>query len=112
MGETLIQNSTLIMLVMYIAQITSMLLAPKIGNLGDKINQLYGMIVVSFLGAGLTLILINLSNPIIFAILLIMDFTLGVSGMIFAQNLFSRISIKHRGKKNDNKTTTNVTITK
>ncbi len=98
MGERFFFTDIIIMLIMYSVQIIALLLAPKLGKLADRIHPLWGICVVSFIGAMLTGVIISIQNSILFIILLILDFTLGIAGTLLSQNIFSRVSIRHRGK--------------
>jgi predicted MFS family arabinose efflux permease len=91
-------SDTLVMLVMYAAQTIAMIIAPKIGIMADKINPMVGIAFVSLFGSIVTFCLITVNSPFIFIFLLILDFSMAMTGMLFTQNLFSRLTIKHRGK--------------
>lgn len=78
--------------------IISMLLAPKLGKLADKMNPTLGITISSILGALMTWIIINTRNVFIFSIVLIFDSTVVSTANLILQNLLSRMSIKHRGK--------------
>jgi MFS family permease len=93
-----VTNEIIVMLVYFPAQVLSMLFAPKLGKITDKINPILGIIVTTGMGSLLTFMLINTSSPWIFSILLMLDFAFARAGFLIFQNLLSRISIKHRGK--------------
>jgi predicted MFS family arabinose efflux permease len=94
-----ITNDPLIASFAYIpAGIISMLLAPKLGKLLDKVRPELGISLTSILGALVTWFLINTNNIIIFSILLTMDITIVQAANLVIQNLLSRITLKHRGK--------------
>ena len=80
------------------AGIVATLLAPKLGEIVDKLRPAIGITITSTLGALVTWLLINSANIWIFSFLLLIDLTIMIgSGLIF-QNLLSRISLKNRGK--------------
>ncbi len=93
-----VTNEIMVMLVYFPAQVLSMLFAPKLGKITDKINPIVGIIVTSGMGSLLTYLLINTSSPWIFSVLLMLDFAFARAGFLIFQNLLSRVSIKHRGK--------------
>jgi MFS family permease len=80
------------------AGVVATLLAPKLGEIVDKLRPAIGITITSTLGALVTWLLINSTNIWIFSLLLLFDLTIMIaSGLIF-QNLLSRISLKNRGK--------------
>ncbi|MCK4848385.1 MAG: MFS transporter [Candidatus Heimdallarchaeota archaeon] len=80
------------------AGIVSMMLAPRLGEIADKINPYLGISIASVVGAIATLFLINTSNLFLFSLLLVIDVTIVSTGGLILQNFLSRISTKHRGK--------------
>ena len=76
----------------------SMLLAPRLGEIADKMNPYLGISIASATGAIVTLFLINTTNLFLFSVLLIIDVTIVSTGSLILQNFLSRISPKHRGK--------------
>ena len=86
------------MFTIFSTQTIAAIIAPKVGKLGDKIAPELGVGVIALSGSLVTWVLINVSHPLIFSVLLLVDYILAIAGMLFTQNLFSRISIKHRGK--------------
>jgi len=78
--------------------IVATFLAPKLGELMDKINPFIGITITSLFGAILTWLLINTKNIFIFAIILVFDITIAVAAGLLFRNLLSRINIQHRGK--------------
>lgn len=96
--ELRIVDSTLVMLIYFPSQIISLLLAPKLGKIADKINPILGIFFVSGLGAFVTLLIINSTSGYMFAILLLLDSTFAWGGNLVLQNILSRISKIHRGK--------------
>lgn len=91
-------NPVAIMLIYLPSQIVSLLLAPKMGKLADKINPMLGIILVSGFGSLVTFLIINSVNGLMFAIILLMDSTFAWAGNLILQNVISRISTSHRGK--------------
>jgi len=76
----------------------SMVLAPKLGDIADRINPFLGISVASLIGAFITWELINATNLAIFASLLIIDSTVVYTASLILTNIISRISKDHRGK--------------
>ena len=91
-------NPVAIMLIYLPSQIVSLLLAPKMGKLADKLNPMVGIIIVSGFGSLVTFLIINSVNGVMFAIILLMDSTFAWAGNLILQNVISRISTSHRGK--------------
>jgi len=98
MLEKIFYNATWVMLALFIARTTSLILAPKLGMMGDRLPPLLGISILSIIGAVLTWFLINTDNLIIFSLLLIFDFAVAQAGSLIIQNLISRISTRNRGK--------------
>ena len=98
MDDLELHNPILVMLVFFPAQIISMVLAPKFGALGDRLNPYLTIAIVSGLGAGITWLLIRASTPIEFGLLLIVDQALAFTGHLVLVNLLSRLSKSNRGK--------------
>ncbi len=74
------------------------LIAPKLGNLGDKLNPYLTVSITSLIGGILTLLIIFSKDIWTFSLLLVFDNTIILaSGFVFI-NFLSRISIKDRGK--------------
>ena len=96
--ELNIVDPTLVMLIYFPSQIISLLLAPKLGKIADKINPVLGMVFVSGLGALVTGLIINSTSGYMFGILLLFDSTFAWGGNLILQNILSRISKIHRGK--------------
>ena len=86
------------MLIYFPSQIFSLLLAPKLGKIADKINPILGMAFVSGLGAFVTWLIIKSTSGYMFGILLLFDATFAWGGNLILQNILSRISKIHRGK--------------
>jgi len=80
------------------AGIIATLLAPKLGELIDRLKPAIGIPITSSLGALVTWLLINSYNIWIFALLLLLDLMISMATGLMLQNLISRISLEHRGK--------------
>jgi MFS family permease len=93
-----VENAVIVMLIYFPSQILSLLLAPKMGEIADRINPILGIAIVSGGGALVTWFIINSFNGLIFAIILTLDATFAWAGMLILQNVLSRISRQHRGK--------------
>ena len=96
--ENIVQNPTLVMIVYFPAQILSLLLAPYMGKLGDRINPQLGITILSCIGAIMTWFLIQTRSPILFSLLLTLDFTFARANLLLMENVLSRTSQHHRGK--------------
>ncbi|MBY9016133.1 MAG: MFS transporter [Candidatus Lokiarchaeota archaeon] len=96
--ELKIIDPTLIMIIYFPSQIISLLLAPKLGKIADKINPVLGVAFVSGLGAFVTWLIINTTSGYLFGLLLLFDSTFAWGGNLILQNILSRISKIHRGK--------------
>ncbi len=80
------------------AGVASVYLAPKLGDLADKINPYSGITLASLLGAVTTFFLINTSSLLIFTLLLTLDTIIVSAGILIIQNFLSRVSKSHRGR--------------
>lgn len=78
--------------------LVSILLAPRIGKIADNLNMYVGITICSIIGAVGTFFLINTTSIVIFSILLTLDELVVITIELILSNIFSRISIKHRGK--------------
>ena len=96
--EAVVSDPILATLVYLPSGIISMIIAPKLGMLADKIKPSIGILIFNMSGAILTWILINSDNAIIFAIILVFDMAIINTANLIFQNLVSRITSKHRGK--------------
>lgn len=96
--ELKIEDPTLVMIIYFPSQTISLLLAPKLGKIADKINPVLGVAFVSGLGAFVTWLIINSTSGYMFGILLLFDSTFAWGGNLILQNILSRISKIHRGK--------------
>jgi MFS family permease len=98
MLRVIINNPTLVLLAYAPAGTMSMFLSPKIGALADRLNPYIGIAIISSFGAMTTLLIINVNNIVLFSALLVADTVLGNASSLILSNIFSRISIKNRGK--------------
>ncbi|MHA1234336.1 MAG: MFS transporter [Promethearchaeota archaeon] len=96
--ELNVDNPTMVMIIYFPSQIISLLFAPKIGKIADKINPIIGVAFVSGLGALVTGLIINSTSGLMFGIILLFDSTFAWGGNLILQNVLSRISKVHRGK--------------
>lgn len=80
------------------AGVVSIVLAPRMGNYLDRMNNYVAISIASLLGASITYLLITTNSISIFAVLLTIDELIVMSVSLLLSNIFSRISIKHRGK--------------
>lgn len=95
----IIESDPIIVAMIYLPSgIISMLLAPKLGEIVDKIHPIIGISITSLIGSIVTWFLINTTNIFIFAVLLIFDSTIYGTASLVLINLLSRVTIKHRGK--------------
>ncbi|MFV2015524.1 MAG: MFS transporter, partial [Candidatus Heimdallarchaeota archaeon] len=80
------------------AGITSMLLAPRLGGLADRMNAKIVIAVGASAGALTTWFLINTTILWLFSLLLIVDMTIAITTGLVIQSIMSKISVAHRGK--------------
>ncbi|MHA1452908.1 MAG: MFS transporter [Promethearchaeota archaeon] len=97
MYDNLELTTLTIMIILYGSRIISLIVAPKLGVIADKVGVI-GFVIVSIVGSIVTAIIISTTIPWLFIILLLIDLTLATAGQLIAQNLFSRISLTHRGR--------------
>jgi len=96
--ELKVEMPILVMLIYFPAQVLSLLFAPKLGKIADKVNPVLGVAVVSGLGALVTWFIINSTSGLMFGFILLFDATFAWGGNLILQNVLSRISKIHRGK--------------
>ncbi|MHA1700240.1 MAG: MFS transporter [Promethearchaeota archaeon] len=96
--EHMNKNPVIVMLAWGPAGIISMLIAPKLGEIADKLNPYISILIYASLGSLVTWILINSVNIVMFSMVLVADVSLGMAGGLFISSIFSRISKQHRGK--------------
>ncbi len=96
--ELKVEDPIMVMAIYFPSQIISLLLAPKLGKIADKINPIIGVVFVSGLGALVTGLIINSTSGVMFGLILLFDSTFAWGGNLILQNVLSRISKIHRGK--------------
>nr|MDO8118830.1 MFS transporter [Candidatus Sigynarchaeota archaeon] len=77
--------------------IVSMLMAPKMGKLVDRLDPAVGVTIFGILGAIQTIVLVNVTDLLTFAFVLVSDAALANGGQLLLQNIFSRVSVRNRG---------------
>jgi MFS family permease len=80
------------------AGVISMLVAPKLGQIADRLDVKKVISISSMLGALTTWLLINTNSLILFSFLLVVDITVATTVGLVVQSMMSRISTTHRGK--------------
>ena len=94
-----IENDPFIASLVYVpAGLASVLLAPYLGKIGDRLNPKFVIGFGSIFGAIVTCSIINTNSLIIFSILLLFDELIVITTELMIQNIFSKISIANRGK--------------
>ena len=96
--ELKVEDPIIVMAIYFPSQILSLLFAPKLGKIADKINPIIGVAFVSGLGALVTGLIINSTSGLMFGLILLFDSTFAWGGNLILQNVLSRISKIHRGK--------------
>lgn len=96
--ENLTTDPNIAMYIYIPAGVASVYLAPKIGEIADRISPYSGISIASLLGAVTTLFLVNTSDLLIFTVLLTLDTIIVSAGILIIQNFLSRVSKSHRGK--------------
>ena len=97
MYDNLELTTIAVMIILYVSRIISLIAAPKLGVIADKVGMI-GFVAVSIIGSLVTAIIISTTITWLFVTLLLIDLTLATAGQLIAQNLFSRISLTHRGR--------------
>ncbi len=98
MLKVIIDDPVLVLLAYAPAGTMAMLFSPRLGRLTDKLEPKWGIMIFSSLGALVTLVLINVRVLWIFSVLLVADNVLALASNLLLASIFSRISIKNRGK--------------
>ncbi len=98
MLKVILDEPVLVLLAYAPAGTMAMLFSPRLGRLTDKLDPKWGIAIFSSLGALVTLILINVRVLWVFSALLVCDNVLGLASNLLLASIFSRISIKNRGK--------------
>ena len=96
--ENLSDNLYIVILIYLPSGLLATFIAPKLGEIVDKLEPRIAIVVLSLSGAIVTWLLINTKDLILFAILLLIDMTIAISAGLLFRNLLSRITIEHRGK--------------
>ncbi len=76
----------------------SLFLAPKLGELADRVNPAKAIAVICTLGGIVTWFVVNAGNIWLFIPLHTIDATLALSTGLIIDNVLSRVSKMHRGK--------------
>lgn len=95
--ENVIADAQVATLVYIPSGIVSMVMAPKLGELADRISPYLGLSVGSVVGAVVTFLLVNTADPVIFALLLMIDSTAVTTTSLILVKIISDISKAHRG---------------
>ncbi len=96
--ENLSDNLYIVILIYLPSGLLATFLAPKLGEIVDKLEPRIAIVMLSLSGAIVTWFLINTQNLVLFTILLLIDITIAISSGLLFRNLLSRITIEHRGK--------------
>ncbi|MEX2683629.1 MAG: MFS transporter [Candidatus Sigynarchaeota archaeon] len=95
----LVTDSPTLVLIAYApAGVLTMLASPKLGKLADRMNPYMGIALFSALGATATIAILLTRNIFLFSAILIADMVFANASSLVLSNIFSRVSIKHRGK--------------
>lgn len=94
-----IENSAILSIWVFLSPtIVCMLLAPKLGKLGDILNKYIGISITCILGGLITFMVIYCKDLWIFVILSVLDSLIIYFNYFIIRNYLSRISVSHRGK--------------
>jgi MFS family permease len=96
--ENLTDDLVVVIFIYLPTGILATLFAPKLGETIDKLNPKTAIIILGLSGAIITWFLINTTNLVIFAVLLLFDLTIAISSGLLFRNLLTRITVEHRGK--------------
>ncbi len=96
--ENITSNLFLVIIAYIPAGLLSTILAPKLGQYIDKLNPRIAITTAACLGAIVTWLVINTKILWVFMILLMVDYTIALSGGLIFKNLLSRVNIQNRGK--------------
>lgn len=96
--NTLSNDPELATLIYIPVGLVSILFAQRLGKFIDEINFYLGLTIFGLLGAILTFFMISTSSIIEFSVFLTLDEAIGIFFSLFVSNIFSSISIRHRGK--------------
>ena len=98
MRKVIIDNPVLVLAAYAPAGILAQFISPRLGNYADRMRPQVGIIIFASLGALITLIEINIPILIVFSLMLVADNMFANASSLVMSNVFSRISIKSRGK--------------
>lgn len=96
--KVLTDDPTIAILIYAPTGLFGMIFAPKLGKWADKLNPKLGLSIASICGAVITLLIISFNSLWFFMILLIFDVAINNTSNLLLEQIFSRISKKHRGK--------------
>ena len=96
--ENISDNLNIVILIYLPAGLLATFFAPKLGELMDKVNPTLGITITATIGALLTWLLINTTDLILFALIVLADITIAMAAGLLFRNLLSRINIENRGK--------------
>ena len=97
-NELNVTDPVIVMFIYFPSQIISLLLAPRMGRIADRIKPQIAIAFISGFGALVTWLIVNSVSGIMFGIILTFDVTLAWASSLVLQNVLSRISKGHRGK--------------
>jgi MFS family permease len=92
------KNPIFVLLAIAPASITANLIGPRLGNAVDKVNHYAGITIFSILAAIITWGVISVTSIWQFAALEVADLSLATTISLLLANIFSRVSVSHRGK--------------
>lgn len=96
--EFITEDLNIVILIYLPSGVIATLVAPKLGEIMDKINPRLGIVITSSIGALLTWLLINIKSILLFAVIVLFDITIALAAGLLFRNILSRVNIKHRGK--------------
>ncbi len=96
--EYIVQDPMIIMLIYFPAHIFAYIIAPKLGNIINRINIYLAISLICFFGAISTLIIISTTSAIVFSAVLLFDSLFVTVETLIKQNYSSKISPQNRGK--------------
>ncbi|MHA1147178.1 MAG: MFS transporter [Promethearchaeota archaeon] len=96
--ENVSSNLNVIILIYLPAGLLATFFAPKLGEIMDKVNPTIGITITAIIGALLTWLLINTTDLLLFALIVLADITISMAAGLLFRNLLSRIHIENRGK--------------
>jgi MFS family permease len=96
--STVTIDPVLVIVIYLPANIVAMLISPYLGHLVDRINPYIGLTITAVLDAFGVYLLINTVNPVGFAFILLINFTMSISQSLIMQNFISRLTKSKRGR--------------